>query len=164
MLGLALSATRLTTFHAVQVKPRWVTKGIQRQNLFKTIPRWAIGDARARQARTVPPRWRAPLPGKAERGETGKAPRATLVQPPVTTLTPPSTASHWPVMCLPASDAYSSRTLQVFIVAQAAQGPSPSLVFLAQALSVPTVILLGRSRGRWRSHGCYAPIRPPARG
>ena len=39
----------------------------------------------------------------------GDAEESGLVhQPPVTTLTPPSTASHWPVMCLPASDANSS--------------------------------------------------------
>ena len=31
-----------------------------------------------------------------------------LFYPLVMQLTPPSTASHWPVMCLPASDAYST--------------------------------------------------------
>src|SRR5665647_1818767 len=73
----------------------------------------------------------------------------SLTYPPVITLTPPSTASHWPVMCLPAADAYNThKPLRSSSSPRRLRGAPEANFSSPTALSVPMVILLGKKPGQ----------------
>ena len=112
-----------------RVKPRWVTKGFQRQNFSKQF----LGGQtkrRAIQARDRPAALVGSPSGKAGRGESGKTAQELYSSSTASHHAhAPITASHWPVMLARIRRIQHAQTLQVFIVAQAAQGGAPALSF-----------------------------------
>src|SRR6185369_144582 len=74
---------------------------------------------------------------------------ACPAQPPVITLTPPSTASHCPVMCLPASEANSSVTpFRSSSSPRRCNGACAASCSFPSRCSVNSVILLGKKPGQ----------------
>src|SRR5512140_2462211 len=107
-------------------KPSRLTKGMSTPNF---IPLLCCVDRQLATDRT-------PLP-------------AATAQPPVMTLTPPSTASHWPVMCLPASEANNSVTpFRSSSSPRRCSGACAARLASPSCFSVYSVILLGKKPGQ----------------